>query len=164
MRVLCLLLMQDLKYKILVKGKKEHVAQKCSSSSSDLSSSEEEAGCAEVKPSGKKECKKVKTQGSLSQEQFSFYIVWTFHDNFKKKFEKTPKQNGFLCGLSQVCPSWARSCQNWWCTPAVFPLKALNKQPKVQQLTCPLSLKVKLSDSLRIQVRKWHIISMMSYD
>lgn len=75
MRVLCLLYMQDLKYKILVKGKKERVAQECSSSSSDFSSSEEEAGCAEVKPSGKKECKKVKTQGSLSQEQFSFYTV-----------------------------------------------------------------------------------------
>lgn len=97
MRVLCLLCLQDLKYKILVKGKKERVAQECSSSSSDLSSSEEEPGCAVVKPSPKKECKKVKTQDSMSQEPFSFYTVRSFHDNRKEKFETS------FCVVSVRC-------------------------------------------------------------
>lgn len=56
--------MQDLKYKILVKGKKE-VVEECSSSSSDLSSSDEEAVRAEGKPKGKKEEKKVGTTPAL---------------------------------------------------------------------------------------------------
>ena len=54
--VLCV---QDLKGKILVKGKKEHAVVECSSSSSDLSSSDEEASQAEGKPRRKKEDKKV---------------------------------------------------------------------------------------------------------
>lgn len=58
--VMCLLCMQDLKYKILVKGKKEHVVE-CSSSCSDLSSSDEESGRAEGKPKEKKHDKKVGT-------------------------------------------------------------------------------------------------------
>lgn len=44
---MCWLCAQDLKGKILVKGKKEGTAEKPSSSSSDLSSSDEEAGGAE---------------------------------------------------------------------------------------------------------------------
>lgn len=55
---MCWLRVQDLKGKILVKGKKEHVVEG-SSSSSDLSSSDEEASRAEGKPKGKKEDKKV---------------------------------------------------------------------------------------------------------
>lgn len=58
----------------------------------------------------------------------------------------------FVCHLSQVCLRWVQSCQSWSCIPAVYPLKALSKLPKTQQLKCPLSLKVKLSGTLRTQV------------
>lgn len=51
--------LQDLKYKILVKGKKERVAEGCSSSCSDLSSSDEESIRSGGKPKPKKEDKKV---------------------------------------------------------------------------------------------------------
>lgn len=49
--------LQDLKYKILVKGKKERVVEGCSSSCSDLSSSDEES----IQARAKKEDKKVRT-------------------------------------------------------------------------------------------------------
>lgn len=52
-------LLQDLKGKILVKGKKEKSAEECECSSSDLSSSDEESSQTEGKPSRKKEDKKV---------------------------------------------------------------------------------------------------------
>lgn len=52
-----MLCLQDLKYKILVKGKKERVVEGCSSSCSDLSSSDEES----VQAKAKKEDKKVST-------------------------------------------------------------------------------------------------------
>lgn len=52
----CVSCLQDLKYKILVKGKKERVVEGCSSSCSDLSSSDEES----VQAKAKKEDKKVK--------------------------------------------------------------------------------------------------------
>lgn len=47
--------LQDLKYKILIKGKKERVVEGCSSSCSDLSSSDEES----IQAKAKKEDKKV---------------------------------------------------------------------------------------------------------
>lgn len=53
---MCLLCLQDLKYKILVKGRKDHLAERCSS---DCSSSDEEVGCSEGKPSVKKQDRKV---------------------------------------------------------------------------------------------------------
>lgn len=52
----CLLRPQDLKYKILVKGRKDHSAERCSS---DRSSSDEEASCSEGKASVKKQDRKV---------------------------------------------------------------------------------------------------------
>lgn len=51
----CLLRLQDLKYKILVKGQKDQSAERCS----DCSSSDEEAGCSEGKLSIKKQDRKV---------------------------------------------------------------------------------------------------------
>lgn len=54
--------MQDLKGKILVKGKKEHAVE-CSSDSSDLSSSDEEASHTEGKPNREKEDKKFHSVG-----------------------------------------------------------------------------------------------------
>lgn len=56
--------MQDLKGKILVKGKKEHAVE-CSSDSSDLSSSDEESSHTEGTPSRQKEDKKVHSVGGL---------------------------------------------------------------------------------------------------
>ncbi|KAA8581136.1 hypothetical protein FQN60_002717 [Etheostoma spectabile] len=50
---------EDLKGKILVKGKKEHVVAESSSSSSDLSCSDEEVSSAEARPGSKKEDQKV---------------------------------------------------------------------------------------------------------
>ena len=56
---MCCLCVQDLKGKILVKGKKERVVKECSSSSSEFSSSDEESCQADGKARGKKEDKKV---------------------------------------------------------------------------------------------------------
>lgn len=57
--------LQDLKYKILVKGKKERVAEGCSSCS-DLSSSDEESIRSDGKPKAKKEDKKVGTAAAAA--------------------------------------------------------------------------------------------------
>lgn len=57
---------QDLKYKILVKGKKERAAEGCSSSCSDLSSSDEESIRSDGKPKAKKEDKKVGTAAAAA--------------------------------------------------------------------------------------------------
>lgn len=67
--------LQDLKYKILVKGQKEHQAERCSS---DCSSSDEEAGCSEGKPSLKKEERKVSSSalpGRWSSAPFSCWLT-----------------------------------------------------------------------------------------
>jgi len=56
---------QDLKGKILVKGKKEYVLEECSLSASDFSSSDEEASQTEGRPHQKKEDKKVGYTTSL---------------------------------------------------------------------------------------------------
>lgn len=58
----------------------------------------------------------------------------------------------YVCHLSQLYQSWVQSCQSWWCTPEVFPLKASNSRPKARQPTCRLSLKVKHSGMWRTQV------------
>lgn len=58
--------LQDLKYKILVKGKKERVVEGCSSSCSDLSSSDEES----VQAKAKKEDKKVSAAAAHLQQKF----------------------------------------------------------------------------------------------
>ncbi|XP_029312862.1 1-phosphatidylinositol 4,5-bisphosphate phosphodiesterase delta-3-A-like [Cottoperca gobio] len=79
---------EDLKGKILVKGKKEHVVEGCSSSSSDLSSSDEEASHTEGKPSRKKEDKKPGVS-KLSPE-LSELVVYTRSVPFKS-FEQAAK-------------------------------------------------------------------------
>ncbi|XP_035514461.1 1-phosphatidylinositol 4,5-bisphosphate phosphodiesterase delta-3-A-like [Morone saxatilis] len=78
---------EELKFKILVKGKKERVVE-CSSSSSDLSSSDEEASCAEGKPRRKKEEKKPGVS-KLSPE-LSELVVYTQSVPFKS-FEQAAK-------------------------------------------------------------------------
>ncbi|XP_044033523.1 1-phosphatidylinositol 4,5-bisphosphate phosphodiesterase delta-3-A [Siniperca chuatsi] len=79
---------EDLKGKILVKGKKERVVEECSSSSSDLSSSDEEASHAEGKPRRKKEDKKPGVS-KLSPE-LSELVVYTCSVPFKS-FEEAAK-------------------------------------------------------------------------
>lgn len=68
---------EDLKYKILVKGKKERVVEGCSSSCSDLSSSDEES----VQAKAKKEDKKP-SASKLSPE-LSELVVYTRSVPFK---------------------------------------------------------------------------------
>lgn len=181
---MCWLYVQDLKGKILVKGKKEHMVEECSSSSSDLSPSDDEASCTESKSRRKKEDKKVGTTPtahlylrSSGSPQFWGGFLCTrlgllpveplnVENSNEDKLTRTScllvglVKNVVVfcvCHLSQVCLSWVQSCQSWWCTPAVSPLKALNKQPKTQQLTCPLSLKVKHSGTLKTQVWCVHV-------
>ncbi|XP_031179848.1 1-phosphatidylinositol 4,5-bisphosphate phosphodiesterase delta-3-A-like isoform X1 [Sander lucioperca] len=79
---------EDLKGKILVKGKKEHMVEERSSSSSDLSSSDEEASHAEGKPSSKKEDQKPGVS-KLSPE-LSELVVYTRSVPFKS-FEQAAK-------------------------------------------------------------------------
>lgn len=62
--------LQDLKYKILVKGKKERVVEGCSSSCSDLSSSDEES----IQAKAKKEDKKVRTAAAPFGPYFTAQI------------------------------------------------------------------------------------------
>lgn len=50
------LFLQELKYKILIKGQKDPLVERCSSDSSD-----EEASCSQGKPSVKKQDRKVTT-------------------------------------------------------------------------------------------------------
>lgn len=85
-----MLCLQDLKYKILVKGKKERVVEGCSSSCSDLSSSDEES----VQAKAKKEDKKVSTAAApfgpcftaqiqtvvtIKQKKVAFYfLAWRY--------------------------------------------------------------------------------------
>lgn len=66
--------LQDLKYKILVKGKKERVAEGCSSSCSDLSSSDEESIRSDGKPKAKKEDKKVGTAAAAAPSVLYFTV------------------------------------------------------------------------------------------
>lgn len=67
--------LQDLKYKILVKGKKERVVEGCSSSCSDLSSSDEESSQARAK----KDDKKVRrAAGKLSKQTSSVRLIKLF--------------------------------------------------------------------------------------
>ncbi|XP_037611942.1 1-phosphatidylinositol 4,5-bisphosphate phosphodiesterase delta-3-A-like isoform X2 [Sebastes umbrosus] len=80
---------EDLKGKILVKGKKE-VVEECSSSSSDLSSSDEEASRAEGKPSGKKQDKKPQPGVSKLSPELSELVVYTRSVPFKS-FEQAAK-------------------------------------------------------------------------
>lgn len=54
--IMSFLCLQDLKHKILVKGQKDHLVERYSS---DCSSSDDEAGCSEGKPSVKKQDRKV---------------------------------------------------------------------------------------------------------
>ncbi|XP_049419777.1 1-phosphatidylinositol 4,5-bisphosphate phosphodiesterase delta-3-A [Epinephelus fuscoguttatus] len=79
---------EDLKGKILVKGKRERVVE-CSSSSSDLSSSDEEASCTDSKSCRKKEDKKVPGVSKLSPE-LSELVVYTRSVPFKS-FEQAAK-------------------------------------------------------------------------
>ncbi|XP_070782805.1 1-phosphatidylinositol 4,5-bisphosphate phosphodiesterase delta-3-A-like [Enoplosus armatus] len=79
---------EDLMGKILVKGKKERALEECSSSSSDLSSSDEEACRTEGKSRGKKEDKKPGVS-KLSPE-LSELVVYTCSVPFKS-FEQAAK-------------------------------------------------------------------------
>ncbi|XP_040885273.1 1-phosphatidylinositol 4,5-bisphosphate phosphodiesterase delta-3-A-like [Toxotes jaculatrix] len=79
---------EDLKGKILVKGKKDRVVEECSSSLSDLSSSDEEAGRTEGKPPLRKEDKKPSVS-KLSPE-LSELVVYTRSVPFKS-FEQAAK-------------------------------------------------------------------------
>ncbi|KAM6898743.1 1-phosphatidylinositol 4,5-bisphosphate phosphodiesterase delta-3-A [Lycodopsis pacificus] len=79
---------EDLKGKILVKGKKEHAFEERSSSSSDLSSSDEEASRAKGKPGQKTEDKKPGVS-KLSPE-LSELVVYTRSVPFKS-FEQAAK-------------------------------------------------------------------------
>uniref|UniRef100_A0A8C4EPC1 Phosphoinositide phospholipase C n=1 Tax=Dicentrarchus labrax TaxID=13489 RepID=A0A8C4EPC1_DICLA len=79
---------EELKFKILVKGKKERVVEECSSSSSDLSSSDEEASCAEGKPRRKKE--ENKPGASKLSPELSELVVYTQSVPFKS-FEQAAK-------------------------------------------------------------------------
>ncbi|XP_069024631.1 1-phosphatidylinositol 4,5-bisphosphate phosphodiesterase delta-3-A [Embiotoca jacksoni] len=77
----CLPSPEDLQGKILVKGKKEKPADECSSSSSYLSSSDEEASQADCQPRSKKEDKKpgvLKLSPELSE-----LVVYTRNVPFK---------------------------------------------------------------------------------
>ncbi|XP_068161674.1 1-phosphatidylinositol 4,5-bisphosphate phosphodiesterase delta-3-A isoform X5 [Antennarius striatus] len=79
---------EDLKYKILVKGKKERGGEECSSSCSDLSSSDEESGRSEGKPRRKKE---DKTPGvSKLSPELSELVVYTRSVPFRS-FEQAAK-------------------------------------------------------------------------
>uniref|UniRef100_A0A674N1P9 Phosphoinositide phospholipase C n=1 Tax=Takifugu rubripes TaxID=31033 RepID=A0A674N1P9_TAKRU len=69
---------EDLKHKILVKGQKDHLVERCSS---DWSSSDEEAGCSEGKPSVKKQDRKPGVS-KLSPE-LSELVVYTCSVPFK---------------------------------------------------------------------------------
>uniref|UniRef100_A0A4W6EYL5 Phosphoinositide phospholipase C n=1 Tax=Lates calcarifer TaxID=8187 RepID=A0A4W6EYL5_LATCA len=79
---------EELKWKILVKGKKEHVVEECSSSASDFSSSDEEASRTEGKPPSTKEDKKSSVS-TLSPE-LSELVVYTRSVPFKS-FEQAAK-------------------------------------------------------------------------
>nr|XP_046233650.1 1-phosphatidylinositol 4,5-bisphosphate phosphodiesterase delta-3-A-like [Scatophagus argus] len=79
---------EDLKYKILVKGKRERVIEEHLSSSSDLSSSEEEASRSDGKPKIKKE-DKMPGVSKLSPE-LSGLVVYTHSVPFKS-FEQSAK-------------------------------------------------------------------------
>ncbi|XP_028264297.1 1-phosphatidylinositol 4,5-bisphosphate phosphodiesterase delta-3-A-like [Parambassis ranga] len=68
---------EDLKGKILVKGKKEKSADECECSSSDLSSSDEESSRTEGKPSRKKEDKKSQPGVSKLSPELSELVVYT---------------------------------------------------------------------------------------
>ncbi|XP_072229652.1 1-phosphatidylinositol 4,5-bisphosphate phosphodiesterase delta-3-A-like [Leuresthes tenuis] len=84
----CLPSPEDLKGKILVKGKKEMTEKECSSSSSDLSSSDEECSRTEGKPKRKKEDKRPGVS-KLSSE-LSELVVYTRSSPFKG-FEEAAK-------------------------------------------------------------------------
>ncbi|KAM4525490.1 1-phosphatidylinositol 4,5-bisphosphate phosphodiesterase delta-3-A-like [Odontesthes bonariensis] len=79
---------EDLKGKILVKGKKEMAKEECSSSSSDLSSSDEECSRTEGKPTRKTEDKRPGVS-KLSSE-LSELVVYTRSSPFKG-FEEAAK-------------------------------------------------------------------------
>ncbi|XP_071318832.1 1-phosphatidylinositol 4,5-bisphosphate phosphodiesterase delta-3-A-like isoform X3 [Trachinotus anak] len=79
---------EDLKGKILVKGKKEYVLEECSLSASDFSSSDEEASQTEGRPHQKKEDKKPGVS-KLSPE-LSELVVYTRSVPFKS-FEQAAK-------------------------------------------------------------------------
>ncbi|XP_045923962.1 1-phosphatidylinositol 4,5-bisphosphate phosphodiesterase delta-3-A-like [Micropterus dolomieu] len=79
---------EALKGKILVKGKRERVVEECSSCSSDLSSSDDEASHNECKPSTKNEDKKPGVS-KLSPE-LSELVVYTCSVHFKS-FEQAAK-------------------------------------------------------------------------
>uniref|UniRef100_A0A3B4ZJ38 Phosphoinositide phospholipase C n=1 Tax=Stegastes partitus TaxID=144197 RepID=A0A3B4ZJ38_9TELE len=85
----CLPSPEDLKGKILVKGKKERVGKECSSSSSDLSSSDEEASRAKSK--GQKKEDKKPGVSKLSPE-LSDLVVYTRSVPFKG-FEQAAKSS-----------------------------------------------------------------------
>lgn len=70
--------LQDLKYKILVKGKKERVAEGCSSCS-DLSSSDEESIRSDGKPKAKKEDKKVGMAAAAAALSVPYFTVESQH-------------------------------------------------------------------------------------
>ncbi|XP_070847244.1 1-phosphatidylinositol 4,5-bisphosphate phosphodiesterase delta-3-A-like isoform X2 [Chaetodon trifascialis] len=80
---------EDLKLKILIKGKKDRVVEECLSSSSEFSSSDEEASRTEGKPRSKKEDKKVPGVSKLSPE-LSELVVYTQSVPFKS-FEQAAK-------------------------------------------------------------------------
>lgn len=108
---MCWLCVQALKGKILVKGKRERVVEECSSCSSDLSSSDDEASHNECKPSTKNEDKKVGTVPAAHLYPSSIVphrIWWNWlgflGNSTEDKLTVTgclPRVWWFLCVLSQ---------------------------------------------------------------
>ncbi|CAJ1080567.1 -phosphatidylinositol 4%2C5-bisphosphate phosphodiesterase delta-3-A-like [Xyrichtys novacula] len=81
---------EDLKGKILVKGKRERTVDEVAYSSSDLSSSDEEASRSEGKPRAKKEEKKSQPAVSKLSPELSELVVYTRSVPFKG-FEQAAK-------------------------------------------------------------------------
>lgn len=81
---------QDLKGKIIVKGKKELAVGECSSSTSDLSSSDEEASRTEGKPPPKNGGQSLQPSVSKLSPELSELVVYTRSVHFKS-FEQAAR-------------------------------------------------------------------------
>ncbi|CAG5912031.1 unnamed protein product, partial [Menidia menidia] len=95
---------EDLKWKILVKAKKEITVDECSSSSSDLSSSDEEASRTEGKSNRKKEDKRVPpAQPAVSKlsPELSELVVYTRSVHFKNFEDAARKPASDMSSFSE---------------------------------------------------------------
>ncbi|KAM9715388.1 1-phosphatidylinositol 4,5-bisphosphate phosphodiesterase delta-3-A [Menidia menidia] len=95
---------EDLKWKILVKAKKEITVDECSSSSSDLSSSDEEASRTEGKPNRKKEDKRgPPAQPAVSKlsPELSELVVYTRSVHFKNFEDAARKPASDMSSFSE---------------------------------------------------------------